>query len=333
MLTTSLWKHILPSALVGIVLALFVQFIILMKERPVVVEDLPINDISELSTMGHEYNIVDLSAPNSSGRMLQYFSYIITKSPLSPLILRYLLNKNGVHLIRELSARHCRNLPPIQFPVHKATEQQIQEAQVWNDQFGVAIREKGHELSSRKQVRGYSSVMDYHTVYQREGIKPSVVMERLIKGVEQHLAHLRMFASFRPDDIRTQALESDARWKAREPLSIWDGVPVAIKDMSPVAGHKLCFGSSECTEQGYDDFPAARFRAAGAIIVGTTVTTEGGVTPLGYAVFFNGPFNPYDPLWRKFEWIGGSRCFRYRSCGFGMGWWWQYSHTSQYVGS
>jgi Asp-tRNA(Asn)/Glu-tRNA(Gln) amidotransferase A subunit family amidase len=305
MLTASLWKQILPAALLGATLALFAEFLILMKERPVVVEDVPLN-IAEFPVLGHEYNIVDLSAPNSAGSMLPLLSYIVTKSPLSPWILRYFLNKNDVHMIRELSAKHLRSLPPVHFPVHKATPEQMQQAQEWNDRFGATLYEKGHELSRRKPAPGYRSVLDYRNVYRRKRIKPSAVMERLIQGVEEHLAHLNMFASFRPDDIRKQALESDARWAAREPLSVWDGVPVAIKDMSPVAGHPLCFGSSECVEKFEDDHPAARLRAAGAIIVGTTVTTEGGVTPLGYAAFFDGPFNPYDTNYYSGGSSGGS---------------------------
>ena len=42
-----------------------------------------------------------------------------------------------------------------------------------------------------------------------------------------------------------------------------------------------------------DDPIVARFRELGAIILGTTVMTEGGVTPLGYCVHYRGPFNPH----------------------------------------
>jgi len=43
-----------------------------------------------------------------------------------------------------------------------------------------------------------------------------------------------------------------------------------------------------------DDLLARRLRDAGAIHVGVTVMTEGGVTPLGYSAHFDGPFNPYN---------------------------------------
>jgi Asp-tRNA(Asn)/Glu-tRNA(Gln) amidotransferase A subunit family amidase len=38
----------------------------------------------------------------------------------------------------------------------------------------------------------------------------------------------------------------------------------------------------------------ARLRAAGAIILGGTIMTEGGVTPLGWSAHFQGPYNVYN---------------------------------------
>ena len=46
--------------------------------------------------------------------------------------------------------------------------------------------------------------------------------------------------------------------------------------------------------QAEDDEIVSRLRAQGAVVVGLTVMTEGGVTPLGYAPFFDGPFNPHN---------------------------------------
>lgn len=55
-----------------------------------------------------------------------------------------------------------------------------------------------------------------------------------------------------------------------------------------------------------DDVSVARFRAAGALIVGMTTMTEGGVTPLGYAAFFKGPYNPYNTSFYSGGSSGGS---------------------------
>ncbi|KAL3907512.1 MAG: hypothetical protein SGILL_008844, partial [Bacillariaceae sp.] len=267
-------------------------------------EDLLANTpLEKWPTLGHDYNIVDIQAPAASGKMLQFLSYLVAKSPLSPWILRGMLDKNKVYQIRELVHGYPNifaNLPPKHFPVHKASREQIQWGKVWNNKYRKSTLKPGssYELSRVKggidPAPGYRTIRDYYSVYGRKQATPSEVMKRLIDGVENHVAHLNMFAAILPDDILKQAKESDARWAAGKPLSIWDGVPVAIKDMSPIAGLPLCDGSSECTMMVKDDYPAQRFRKSGAIIVGSTVMTEGGVTPLGYAAFFDGPFNPYD---------------------------------------
>jgi Asp-tRNA(Asn)/Glu-tRNA(Gln) amidotransferase A subunit family amidase len=298
------WKQLIPAFLLGVTLAMFSGFLVLMNERPVTAKsqnEYGTVPIEQWPTDGHVYNVVDFKAPAASGFPLNMVAYLVAKSPLSPWILRHMLDRNKVYSIRELVASTpvIRDLPPTHFPVHRASWQQVQEAREWYHANARQTLQRGspYEISriyGNEPAPGYRSVREYHRLYRLKIAKPSDVMERLIGGVEQDLKHVKMFASFRPDDIRRQALASDERWASGNVLSVWDGVPVAIKDMSGVAGHRLCDGSSECREMLEDDFPAERFRKAGAILVGTTITTEGGVTPLGYAAFFDGPFNPYN---------------------------------------
>lgn len=263
------------------------------------------------------YNLVDVSAPAAAGPLLPWVAWVVARSPVSPWILRYLLNANGAAVVRGFAVEHCAGIPPAWYPIHKATASELELGASWNqpnrsgeDHQGVAITTtdavlaRGLEgLGHPEQTSAYRSVQDYHGVYRSGKATPSDVMERWWEGSEQ-LAGLKIFASAaHREDLLAQALASDARWNAGKPLSVWDGVPVAIKDQSAVQGHPLCFGSSECSlPQAEDDLPAARLRAAGAILVGTTVMPEGGVTPLGYAPFFGGPFNPYS----KGHYSGGS---------------------------
>jgi len=62
-------------------------------------------------------------------------------------------------------------------------------------------------------------------------------------------------------------------------------------------GHVTTFGTRH-TDGGKpaerDDICVARFREAGAIILGTTIMTEFGVTPIGWNSHYKGPYNPYD---------------------------------------
>ena len=73
-----------------------------------------------------------------------------------------------------------------------------------------------------------------------------------------------------------------------------------MKDMVSVRGHPFSEGTvwpagdrhNKWAEE--DDNTVRLFREAGAIILGTTVMTEFGVTPLGYSVHFKGPVNAYN---------------------------------------
>lgn len=310
--TTLMMSSLRNVALFGVGLALCAHlFILQMQEIPISVKDgnseqTSFSVVADMPAHGHEYNnLVDVRAPAIAGPWLPIFSYILARSFLGPFLVRMLLNGNGIHCVRVLAAqRFCQDLPPTHFPWHPEHDEVLmQQAQEWAAAHGEQVLKHGIQIvenddsspssSNMAVAPGYRSVMDYHRLYQSQKATPTQVMERLIQKQEQHLAHLHIFSDFRPDEIMRQARASDDRWRAGKPLSVWDGVPVALKDMSPVAGFSLCQGSLTCYEATMDDLPAARFGQAGAIIVGMTVMNEGGVTPLGYAVHFDGPLNPH----------------------------------------
>lgn len=279
----------------GVVVTLGYQFLSLMKEVPVVVTVKA--GRGEMEAYDDGYNLIDVVAPSSTGPMLKVLSYVATRSVLSPWILRHLLNKNGAPLVREFAAEFCHNLHPAAFPINRPTQTQTQLAQEWT-KANPNILHNGFDLhpeqQQQQQQQRLRTVTDYHRLYLSQQATPSQVMERWLQG-SRHLSHLRIFASnINENDIQAQAKASDERYASNRSLSVWDGVPVAIKDQSAIKGHPICSGSSVCTDpQEDDDTPARRLRQAGAILVGTTVMTEGGVTPLGYNALFDGPFNPY----------------------------------------
>jgi hypothetical protein len=238
-------------------------------------------DIDNISN--HKYNIVDLmNVPQSSGYVLKYKSYIVTKSIFSSPIIRKILNSNGILEVRRLaSSTTIKKLPPIHYPIHKSSKKQMKTAHEWNQQYYNEIYHNGinvdNDLPATTRTktstnRQYYSIMDYHNVYKSGNATPTTVMERLLEGMEK-LQHLHVFASYDSNLIRRQATQSTKRWSLNQPISIWDGVPVAIKDMSPIQSLTLCDGSSQCTFEEEDDYPAMQLRKAGAILVGTTAMT------------------------------------------------------------
>ncbi len=236
------------------------------------------------------YNLVALRAPALSGPLLRVFAWIATRSPLRPVVARALLNDNGMHLIRELASAHP-NLAPVYFPMARLSTDEHRAADA-AAAASLGALASGLGASSASGARGYNSVSDFHALYASGRARPSEVLESVLTGCER-LAHLRVFSSLRPDDVRRQARESDRRWAAGRTLGVWDGVPVAVKDMVEVAGSVIYDGGSTGVETPSDDVLVARLRQAGAIVLGVTVMTEGGTTPLGFNAHFGGPFNAY----------------------------------------
>jgi aspartyl-tRNA(Asn)/glutamyl-tRNA(Gln) amidotransferase subunit A len=78
---------------------------------------------------------------------------------------------------------------------------------------------------------------------------------------------------------RAMAVASAARHAAGQSLGLLDGVPVSVKDLTPVAGWPNRRGSAALnpTAPAPEDAPAvARLREAGAVFLGKTATPESG---------------------------------------------------------
>ena len=262
-----------------LLLAIGVGLMLIVQESPVLISP---------DSLNAEYNLIDLNAPALTGLPLTVFAYVGTKTILRPFLIRFLFRQNHIDAVRQLAA----NLPdmvPTYYPVARLNAQDynfhVEAAASFKDILSEGLPEENPST--------YRSVMDYHRLYLEGKATPSMVMEKVLEGCEK-LKHLNIFSSLIPDDVRKQARESDERYKSGKPLSVFDGVPIAVKEQFHALGHKVCSGGSVCTESLQDDAVVATVRQAGAILLGLTVMTEGGVTPLGYSLAFDGPFNPYD---------------------------------------
>jgi aspartyl-tRNA(Asn)/glutamyl-tRNA(Gln) amidotransferase subunit A len=96
---------------------------------------------------------------------------------------------------------------------------------------------------------------------------------------------------------RAAAAASTARWRAGNPLSALDGVPITIKDNLIVGGLRATWGSRvfERYLPEHDELPVARLRAAGLVILGKTNVPE--FTLQGYTdnLLFGPSGNPWNP--------------------------------------
>ena len=104
---------------------------------------------------------------------------------------------------------------------------------------------------------------------------PRAYLERCLARIAELEPKVRAFVRLNSEGARRAADAAATRWRAGRPLSVVDGLPVAIKDCFDVAGFP-----TECNSGLFaDNLPAVdaahvdALRRGGALIVGKTVTT------------------------------------------------------------
>jgi Asp-tRNA(Asn)/Glu-tRNA(Gln) amidotransferase A subunit family amidase len=120
---------------------------------------------------------------------------------------------------------------------------------------------------------------------------PRDYLERCITRIEEHEPVVRAWASLRVEAARADADAATKRYRAGQPLSAIDGMPIGIKDLISTKDLPTGMGiaGNENHFTGDDSASVQALRQAGAVIVGKTTTTElGGGWP-------SVTTNPFDP--------------------------------------
>ncbi|MGW6692470.1 amidase [Rhodococcus sp. NPDC054953] len=125
-------------------------------------------------------------------------------------------------------------------------------------------------------------------------LTPTAAVDAALTRIARRDPRLGAFVTVRADEARAEAAAVAARPDLTSlPLA---GVPIAVKDNVPVAGHRLGNGSvaGPATPADSDHPVVARLRAAGAVVVGLTAVPElcvWGATDTPAAITRN-PWNP-----------------------------------------
>ena len=141
-------------------------------------------------------------------------------------------------------------------------------------------------------------ILGFHAAYREGRTTPSDVAERLIARLEELDRTPFNPVVFRNDqNIRAQARESTQRWQRGRPLSLLDGVPVAVKDELDLVPYATTAGTRVFGQDGsaQDDATAcARLRQAGALFIGKTHMHEIGMGVTGHNTHYGPARNPWD---------------------------------------
>ena len=134
------------------------------------------------------------------------------------------------------------------------------------------------------------------SAYANRTLSPVEVLQAVTERIARLNPTYNAFAVLNPRALDA-AGESAARWSAGRPLGLLDGVPCTVKDLVDVAGFPTRRGSraTDPTPATEDAPSVLGLKAAGAVIVGKTTTTEFGWKSPGDCPLHGITRNPWNP--------------------------------------
>ncbi|MEN6320940.1 MAG: amidase [Syntrophaceae bacterium] len=231
------------------------------------------------------YDLKDIKLQRLAGKMLK-LSAVLVESHFGGLITPCLFKRARVSWLRK---QHFDE-HPTHYPIHFTGELQREAS-------AVPENELPREASNMKGFQ-FVSVFDFANDYHNGVTTPEEVAKKVLKSIEASDAGdkpLKAFISVDSNDVMRQARESTQRIKAGKALSIFDGVPVAIKDEIDMTPYPTTVGTAFLgkTPVSEDATVVARLRKAGALLIGKANMHEIGIDVTGLNPHHGTTRNPY----------------------------------------
>ena len=156
------------------------------------------------------------------------------------------------------------------------------------------------QIPSTQKGFAFASIRDYAQAYRSGSTSPVQVADQVLQAMadsDLRTPPLRAFIAYSRDDVMAQARASAQRIKEGKPLSVIEGVPIAVKDESAMVPFGLTVGTKFLGKKPVtqDSTIVARLRAAGALLIGKTNMHEIGIGVTGLNPHHGTVRNPYNP--------------------------------------
>ena len=240
------------------------------------------------STM-RNYNLESLDMPVLAGWRLKLFTTALRNPIIRPLLIKLLIRPSGILKFRKLAIHEAPTNDAIAF-----IDQKITTCGPESHKFSIHEPPPGEG----PQVSPFRSIRDYYTAYRTNRVTPETVAEKVLNAIaasDSGSAPLRAFIACNREDVMSQARAATRRIQTGKPLSVFDGVPVAIKDEVDQTPYPTTVGTSFLgdTPAREDATVVARLRAAGCLLIGKTNMHEIGINPNGLNCHHGTVRNPY----------------------------------------
>ncbi|MBM3179111.1 MAG: amidase [Chloroflexi bacterium] len=233
------------------------------------------------------YDLKSVKLPYLAGGLLRLFVSLV-EGPLGGLVIPSLLQNAGIEWLR----KQVIDEAPTYHPIHFTGALALKDS---------AVPEKEWPQSSAVDSRGFHfvTVFDYAKVYRDGKTTPEEVAKKLLDAIEASNSStppLRAVIAVNSENVMKQAGKSTQRIKTGKPLSIFDGVPVAVKDEVDMLPYPTTVGTSFLGKSPAKEDAAvvARMRAAGALMIGKTNMHEIGINVTGLNPHHGTTRNPYN---------------------------------------
>ncbi|KAG8474053.1 hypothetical protein CXB51_033765 [Gossypium anomalum] len=272
----------------------------------------------ELSTVKYEKETIQ--APHLTGSILKLFVRIIEIPIIGSLIISFMKKENNMvemlqnteipekpmfkpefpPQVRNLADCLCDIKPEAEPSVVIVDEEgkptdRVESALKCLPHYDPASCWSGDTLPSFR----YWKIRDFAYAYLSKLVTPSKIAEQiitLVEGCKYHKAPTPLLISFDAEDIRKQAAASTQRFKEGNPLSILDGIFMAIKDDIDCCPHPTKGASTwmhEVRSVEKDAVSVSRLRSCGVIFIGKANMHEFGMGTTGNNPNYGTTRNPY----------------------------------------
>ncbi|KAF3944250.1 hypothetical protein CMV_029264 [Castanea mollissima] len=266
----------------------------------------PAEDV-DLSAVKYEPETIQ--APHLMGLVFKLFVRILETRVLGSLIVSYLKKQNK--MVEMLQNTVIPEAPmfkpefPPQEPEHGVVV--LKENGIPEDRVESALKCLPHyDPASRGNVEPASSfqywkIRDYAHAYRSGLVTPSTVAEHIIPVIKEFSSKkppAPLLISFDAEEVRKQAAASTQRFEEGKPLSILDGIFMAIKDDIDCFPHPSKGASTwmhEFRSVNEDSVCVSKLRSCGVIFLGKANMHEFGMGTTGNNPNYGTTRNPHAP--------------------------------------
>ncbi|KAI3445825.1 hypothetical protein Pfo_002490 [Paulownia fortunei] len=267
---------------------------------------LPAEDV-DLATVKYQYEKIE--APHLTGFWLKLFVKLLEAPIIGSLIISNLKKENKmIEMLRNTVIPEAPMFKP-EFPPQESETEVILLDEVGKPEERVELAlkilpdydpAKIWSADSSSPFR-YWKIRDYAYAYRSKLTNPSIVAERFISAMDEFNTKkppTPLLISYDPELIRKQAAASTRRFEEGNPLSVLDGIFMAIKDDIDCCPHPSKGGTTffhEVRPVEEDAASVARLRSCGVVLVGKANMHELGLGTTGNNPNHGTARNPHAP--------------------------------------